>query len=363
MSRSGALTLSLFDSVHALPPRLWDQLATQRPFTSVAWLAFVADIMDDWSPRFLLWQRNGEPMAAAICYRQRRFHLSAHGALRMGQGVLRPLLRLLAPMTCGVPVFGSHSALLLSPQLDAWGFDTVVRDIEGLAWRSGAQWLGFDSLDSAMMAQLAPRYLRYFTHDEATLDLSPYTTYADYEQGLPKKKRSEIRRLRNRARDAGVTVAIGPIDRGLAPTVRRLISETAARHGNEFLYTNDFLTRATTHLPESSQRMLVVSKGGDAIGTVSLFKCGEHGLVKWIGLDYAQTEGSYAYHYLMTETVTAALALGITRLNLGGQAWALKKHMGADAVPRYAALRWRNAPVQRLVASFLIRPKRRGEAT
>ncbi len=330
-------TMEVYTSIRDIEAQTWDTLFHASPFAQHRWCALLEQVTAEFDARYILLSHNGRVVAGVVCHIQRRFHLSVYLKNATLRAIAAKGLSLVPPVTCGVPIFGAVG-WGVSPEVDEGRYSAFcMRAIQKVAGR--ALFTGVDNVPVRHLALAQNGYAFLPLAPEAVLDITT-ATYKAYEQALPKKKREEIRRVRNRSREAGVTITIGPFDSTHSDDIERLIRTTAETHGNPYPYRPNLLGNAMKVLQPDDGRLLLAWQGETLIGTVTLFCNGTTGILKWIGLDYVRTEKTYAYHAMMTETVRAAQELGVTRLILGATVYPLKKQMGAVLEARYVALRF-----------------------
>ncbi len=164
-----------------------------------------------------------------------------------------------------------------------------------------------------------------------------------------------MRRVRNRAVEQGITIDAVPLSPELSPIVAQLTQNVAERHGNTHPYQPDFITKAIPILRPQDYRFLLIRQDGDIIGCAALFHCAGEVVVKWGGFDYPRTEPTFAYHYLLTETVRHAIEMQAKRLTMGMTVYTLKKKLGAVLEDRFLLMHMRIRPLNYLANYFLNR--------
>lgn len=339
------------DQIAAAP---WNELCQVQPFARQRWLRLLEATLAYYEPRYaLVWQ--GERLvAAAICNLQRNFHLSIYLPNPLLRKIAERFLATFPPLTCTVPVY-TCSGLILSPAIDpAQGMGWLLQAIKQVARQERSLLVGWNDLDPPthhLLTQTA-RTAAVVLPPESYLPIL-WDSYEAYQAALPKKQRAEIRRVRNRAQEAGVCLSTSELKPEYESRIEQLIQTVAARHGNHYLYRPNLLQRASAVLCPDDYRLLLAWHEGEIIGCLNLLHSGNDLLVKWVGLDYPRTEPTLAYHYLMTETVAQAIAMGAKRLVLGVTTYTLKKKMGATLEPRAAALQLQNHPLNYLFTRFM----------
>lgn len=316
----------------------WDAFGAHHPFAARRWLAMTEACFRDYEPSYLEVRSRGRLVGAAVVARQQHFNTSAYVADQRFLALSQRALATLPPMSVQVAPYG-FTGLVAPEGAPATATTPLVLDtIHRIARRGRSPFVGFNALEAPDPALAAAGYAEFATAPEAVVDLH-VDSYAQFEQQLAKKHREEVRRVRNRARGSGVTLDVIGIDRAPAADVERLMLGVTAKHHNAFSYHPGLVARAREHLDDDHHRMLVARIDGHAVATVSVFRDGRFGVLKWMGLDYDRAGPAHAYHLVMTEAVAQAIDLGIETLVLGATSYVLKKKLGARLEPRLIAAR------------------------
>ncbi|MFI9593297.1 GNAT family N-acetyltransferase [Nonomuraea sp. NPDC052265] len=344
----------------------WDALADGVPFVRHRWLVLAERVLAAHRPRYLLVRKDGGLVAAAVCALEHRLHNPVLES-RFGRLTRRwPFLQVQAPMTATSGLLGGEG-----PQRRV-----LLRAVRSLVRRER---LLFCVVDHLPYAAGQPGYSRLGWLPETLLDLT-WPSYEAYLDHLPRKRRAEIRRTQRRAAREGIEVrplAAGPGGEpggGLGGELGRLLDRMVAavdlRHGPHVFYRPGLFPEAAGALG-ADLTVLAAHRHGAPAGCVALLRDGDELVARWIGRDYARTEGTAVYHALLAACVRAAVGSGARRLRLGGAAcvraavgsgarrlrlggaaYETKKQFGVRLEPRSRLFAARSATVTRLVGGL-----------
>jgi hypothetical protein len=87
--------------------------------------------------------------------------------------------------------------------------------------------------------------------------------------------------------------------------------------------------------------LLVARQEGEITACLALLRSGDDLILKWPGLNYDRTLGTFTYHLIMTESIPKAIEMGVRRLQPGATTYPVKKLMGAVLEDRFLALAMR----------------------
>ncbi|MFI7696524.1 GNAT family N-acetyltransferase [Nonomuraea sp. NPDC049655] len=320
----------------------WDALADGVPFVRHHWLALAERVLSGHRPRYLLVRKDGGLVAAAVCALEHRLHNPVLES-RFGRLTRRwPFLQVQAPMTATSGLLGGEG-----PQRRV-----LLRAVRSLVRRER---LLFCVVDHLPYAAGQPGYSRLGWLPETLLDLT-WPSYEAYLDHLPRKRRAEIRRTQRRAAREGIEVRPltpgpgGEPDR-LLDRLGPMVAAVDLRHGPHVFYRPRLFTEAAGALG-ADLTVLAARRDGAPVGCVALLRDGDELVARWIGRDYARTEGTAVYHALLTACVRAAVGSGARRLRLGGAAYETKKQFGVRLEPRSRLFAARGAMVTRLVGGL-----------
>ncbi len=349
-----SIAIEIEKTIQNVPTDAWNAMSPGHPFVQSRWLLLLEYILADYEPRYILAWQGDRLIAGAVCHLQRKFHLSIYLKNKILRTPVSWLLRAYPPLTCTIPVFTFPGIIINSDIEQSDGVSILREAVRAVARQERSLFIGYNDLDPGTgdILSMADDMSQVSLPPESLLDIE-WDTYEAYQAALPKKKRAEIRRVRNRAREHGVTVKAGELENCDEKRIERLIRNVAERHGNRYLYKPNLFQNALKVLEPDDYRLLMVCHHDEIIGNVLLLCSQGVMLVKWIGLDYPRTEPTLAYHYLMTETVYHAIEMKVKRLVLGVTTYTLKKKMGAVLEPRFAAIQFRQKPFNALLNHFL----------
>ena len=343
-------------SITEIPKTPWNSLCANHPFAQHRWLRLLEATLAHYEPRYIQIEHHGQLVAGAICNLKRTFRMSAY----MNNPIISQLsgmfFKHMPPMYCGVPIF-SLPGFMIHPDADTKTWQPhLLAAIGQLTKQEGTFMSGFDCLDqngrSDLLAQ--QEFFEVPIIPESYIDIQ-WDSFADYQDALPKKSRSEIRRVRNRAVEQGIAIEAVPLTPELSPIITPLTENVSERHGNTHPYQPDFIRKAIPYLRPEDYRFLLIRQDGDVIGCAALFHCDGEVIVKWGGFDYPRTEPTFAYHYLLTETVRHAIEMKAKRLTMGMTVYTLKKKLGAVLEERFLLMHMRLRPLNHLANYILNR--------
>lgn len=325
----------------------WDAFCAHHPFAGRRWLSITENSFRDYEPRYVVVRSRGRIVAGAVVARQRHFNTSAYVSNDRLLPLARRLLHLAPPISVQVAPYGV-AGVIAAAGASTGATSLVLDTIHQIARRDLAPFVGFNALESHDPVLAAAGYSFWPVGPDAVIDLTA-DSFAEFEQALPKKYREEIRRVRNRARRAGVEIDITDITTAPGRDIERLMLGVTEHHRNRSTYRPGLVERAAAHLDADHHRTIVGRLDGCAVATVSVFKDGPVGVLRWMGLDYPRATPAHAYHLVMTEAVGQAIDLGVRRLVLGATSYVLKKKLGAHLEDRFIGARPTSRTLGRLV--------------
>lgn len=338
-----------------LPESAWNKMCgTRQPFAHKRWLQLLELIAKDYQPYYLQLWSGGDLVAGAVCYAQRHFHLSAHLPSPLLAWGVRQGLRLVGPLSCHLPLFAYPGIILAEAMPADEVMPQLINELNKVQRAEHSQLLSINPLTSTQdnYWQQMPNFRPTHIVADAVLDIA-WDSYDDYQMWLPGKKRAEIRRVRNRAADAGVQVEECVLNETEDAQVEALIREVYEHHGSLYSFKPQMVKNTAVFLPPSDYAHLIARHEGKIVGTLTLFISEGVMLVRWAGLDYDRTRDNFAYHLLMSETVRIAIERGVRQLKLGGTAFTLKKQLGARLEERVALVKLRNPLLNRAMQMAL----------
>lgn len=333
--RSGGQAVELATSIDAVSAQEWDALSSPlsdakggpAPFAQHRWLRLAEAVLADYRPRYLLVRRAGRLTAAAVGALEHRLQNPVLDA-RYGWLVRRsPFLQV------GIPMRGVPGLLVADgPDTDR-ELRELFRTLHAVTRRQRFLFSIVDHLPLGHQAVVGHTgYTELAWLPDTVLELG-FTSFEDYLAAMPRKRRTEISRTRRRAEREGIAVAALTPTPENGPVLDRLVAEVVRRHGGTRQYAPGLFLTAAADLGEDLT-VLGAHRHGELVACVSLLRCGDEFDVRWIGRDYAKTEGTAVYHALLTGCVGAAVAAGARRLHFGAAAYDSKRQFGVTLLPR-----------------------------
>jgi predicted N-acyltransferase len=295
--------------IDAFDPARWDAVAGDDVGLSHRWQRVMEAGRRDYHPLYCLVEDGRGPLAAVVGNRADRF-----GRRGWRESLLRRLTLVLS-----APFSARQGGIALRRGVDlAAALPELERILDAVCRREGRPVVGVGNVAAADVPLWRDRgYRASLQAPDMVLDL-PDDTYAAYLERLSRKDRTELRRVRRRGEDLGVTFALGtPGDR--VEGYHALLAETFARHGatpQTMPFTPAFFTALERELGEQA----VVFQGyvgGELAGFFLCLKQGDTLLWPAAGLHYALAHPACLYFLLIDEAVRWAIAGGF-RLVHGG---------------------------------------------
>lgn len=324
----------------SLPPD-WDEFVAHHPFAQRRWLWLTETCFRDYEPLYAVVRVSGHIVGAAVAARQRHFNTSAYVTVARLLPAAHRAIHRFPPVSVQVSPFGFPGVITpanATAERRSESERLVLRTLEAVARRTHAPFIGVNNLESDGGEYVAAGYTFVPTMPEAVIDLA-HESYAAYEQALPKKYREEVRRVRNRAVRAGVTLEYPRPDELPAADIERLQRAVTAKHHNTFPYRPGYVSAGAPLLPTDGFRMIIARLDGRAVASLGVFRSGTTAVLRWMGLDYERATPAHAYHLVMSESIGQAIELGVNRLVLGATSYVVKKKLGAHLEDRWIAAR------------------------
>lgn len=320
----------------------WDEFVGQHRFAARTWLGFTETVFADYDPIYVTVRRDGRIVGAAVTARQRHLNIPAYLSGERRQRLANRAAFRLPPLSVQVSPFGIPGVIVAPDDPDPdRSTDAVLAALERVERRTRSPFIGVNALPADSEVYRRRGYSFFETAPDAIIDLPAgvYDDYRAYEQGLPKKHREEVRRVRNRAFRAGVKVEHLRAGQLPADELPGLMHAVYARHGSSFPYDPSYVEFGQRFLADDDFAMVTARLDERLIACVAVFRSGTHGAVRWIGLDYELAHEAHAYHLVMSESIGLALDLGVRTLALGTTNYTAKKKLGATLEPRWIAAR------------------------
>lgn len=322
----------VLDTIASVDPDEWDGLCAPGDFTGHRWLRLAERVLAGHRPRYVLLRSRGRLVAAAVCTLRQRLQNprldSWFGRVLRG----RPYLHVGVPMMARSGLLAAHTGELHT-------------ELRALARRERAPFSIVDHLpapypvwDGCHAMPLAP---------ETRLDLA-YGSYGEYLDGLPRKRRQELRRMERRWLGEGIAVRpVTPAGRH-SPHLDRLVGNVLRRHHGVHRFGPDLFPAAAAVLGDDLT-VLAAYRHDVLVGCVALLRDGDDLAAKWIGRDYGLTGGTGVYYAMVAGCVRSAIASGVRRVHFGASAYETKKQFGVCLEPRGRLLAARNPLLNRLL--------------
>jgi predicted N-acyltransferase len=193
-----------------------------------------------------------------------------------------------------------------------------------------------------------------------SVEFNGETSFEGYLARLSKKTRSEYRGYSRDFAAAGGTITIvETADEPLLRTINRLYADTLEyhkKHSNLQLpipVTSEFFPSLLNALPGAS-RLFLAQLRGETIGFGLVLDSGAASYFTHAGLDYARTVPTRAYFNLYYAMLADAIRRRRRSLEMGAEAYAIKRRMGAIACPTVYHFEVTN-PVLRRIATLVTR--------
>ncbi|MGH2352620.1 MAG: GNAT family N-acetyltransferase, partial [Chloroflexota bacterium] len=287
----------------------WDAIAGTDIGLSHRWQRVMEAGRRDYRPLYVLVEDDRGPLAAIVANRADRF-----GRRGWRETLLRRLtLVVSAPFSARQGGVALRRGVVLENALPE-----LERIFDAICLREGRLVVGVGNIsDADLPAWHGQGYAASAQAPDMVLDL-PVDTYDAYVAGLPKKDRSELRRVRRRGEEMGVTFALGsPGDQ--PEQLHALLGEVFTRHGAT-ADTMPFTAELFPALEREMGAQAIVFLGyvnGRLAGFFLCLKQGETLLWPAAGLRYELAHPSGLYFLLIDEAVRWAIANGY-RLIHGG---------------------------------------------
>ena len=371
--RPTGFEFALADSIHFLNAQHWDATTGAAGFfLRRAYLSVLERCCPDGlRMRYGLIYEQGEPKAAVIA---QILKVSADKVVGQGKARKPNLLRsALSPATRKLTA-AVQEQVLVCGNLFSWGCHGVafapdvspeelwpgvlealyrIRRAERLSGETNLVFI--KELSSAQ--QETAQALRRFsfrpleTEPDMVLHLRPeWRTYADYVGSLDRKYRKSAQQIATEIDAAGCVVAKV---NGLEPFAPRLYELYLAVHENASMRP---ATLSPEYLPALARAAgedfacIVIRKGEEILGFVSLVRSAELAIGYYIGYDRAAVASLPLYLRLLHSVVEQSIAWNCKRLSLGRTALEPKARLGATPEPLFIWARHRLP-----MANFLVR--------
>lgn len=345
-----ALEIAVRTRVADVDAAAWDACAAGRRFASHRWMLLTEEVATTFVPRYVVATRGTTLAGVAVCALDRLGNPAGYRRSALALAVARVLRRVLPTVACELPI-PFLPGLVVAGGGASDDAERVVaallRRTETLAAAAHAPsvrmahlgadepWLARALATAGFRAEAGLPNMR--------LDVA-WPTVAAWEAWLPHKKRSELRRVRRRATEAGLAIDLGGPRDDADPALRRMIRAVILRYAALDPWVEDLLPRVRRRLGDDLV-LLVARAGRRPVGCLALLRSQDEMLLKWPGLDHAPARATFAYRSLLAAAVEQAIAHGARRLWLGPTAYELKRDLGAVPVARQVLVRERGRVV------------------
>jgi predicted N-acyltransferase len=339
MTVSDEVSVQIAERIEQIDEEEWDEICGDRPFVRHRWMRLAETVFAGYEPYYVQIRRHGRLEAGAACEIQHHFHLSAYLPIHVLQDISGYFLERFPPLNCMLPIV-FEPGLLVRPGSDPNTLAPhLLEAMNELATRKRASFVGIAGLDPNHIAWPALRAARYHSikMPADTYMGIAWSNFEDYQAALPQRKRTEFRRVRRRAGEAGVTVETFCPTPEIQPQLWALTCNVYRRHNQRNPYVPDLFCRARDVLGDDLT-MLVARQRGDIIACMAMLRSGDTLALKWLGLDYERTLNTFTYHLIMTESIPRAIEMGVRWIKFGSMSYVIKKLVGAVLEDRFLAL-------------------------
>ncbi len=337
----GGYELQFLPSTMAMEPEEWDSLCGSRPFCRHRWLRLLEQVQRDSTPRYALLRRGGRLLGGVACGIRRTFNLEAHLGRATARLVVGALLSRFPILCCGLSLV-EQSGLFVCRGQDADAVtNRLMAGLRKMASGDALLFLACCNLDAEEISSGGIRGNTAFQVPALPLTRLAirWRSMQEYELWLPRKKRSTVRRIRNRALEAGISAMIRDPDSSTLPRLRHLRRQLLRRHGlSEPPWADPY--RVAREILGTDFKVLLVSHQGRIVACAGVLSSRGHIMLKWAGME--DSRNPHVYPFLVSESVRYAIDSGSHTLHLGASAYGVKKGVGAVLVPSWLALgsRW-----------------------
>lgn len=332
-----AWSTQILGSITQVDPQEWECLAQGQPFAERRWLEMTEAVLVNHQPRYLLLRQDGKLQAGMACA------LQSHFQSPMLQSLLGAYICRFPGLRCGVPISYDPSLFFCDSTQSAALLPELIKGLQALLRQERVSFYTIDHLaeEGADWAFLRSRGYHRIDHlAEVYLDIQ-WASFEEYRASLPKKKRAEYMRIKNRLEREGITLEVADLEQEDKGLLERLVNNVFQRHKEPSMYHGDLFARARNLLGEDFT-LIVARQGGQMIGCIALMRSGSDWVVKWPGLDYERVLNTGTYYGLLAACVRQVIEAGGRRLRMGATAYQTKQHFGVTVEERIGALAFCN---------------------
>jgi predicted N-acyltransferase len=189
-----------------------------------------------------------------------------------------------------------------------------------------------------------------------SLNLSAVKSYEQYLMSLNQRDRRECRHYARIFREAGGTIAImESADDRLLETMSRLSATTLDHHARNSdlqvpIPLGPGFFRALIESLPGRARVILASIHGEPVAFMMVLSGSQYSYATHCGLNYEKTKPSRAYFNLFYAAIEAAIQRGDRSLELGTEAYMVKKKLGAEPQPTRYYFEVRNRLVRGIMS-------------
>ena len=320
------LAVQYADSIRDVDETGWDALTENQLVMSHRWQRVMEASRATYRPRYVLVSDSRGPLLGLV----------ANTAESFGREGWREATLKRLSIVVSAPYSSRHCGVIVRPGTDLTEvLPTVERALARLCWREQRLVLGVANVaDDDVHHWRARGFATRAQPVTMTLDLPG--SYSDYLARLSADDRHELRRVRRRAAEHGVSVTHGPL-RGTEPGLYDMFGEVCARHANG-VPTLPFTAALFPSLAREMANEALLFAGsvnGQPAGYFTCFKNGRTLLATVAGLRYDLARPSSLYFLLLDEMVQWSLRHGIARIHAGLSNEVQKRRHGFVAQRRW----------------------------
>jgi predicted N-acyltransferase len=312
-------------SINQIDQTVWDTLVAGRPFASHRWCKFGETVLDDGRPVYIVLSQHGEPVAGAMFWLEFHDYLPVRGLMRwvLEATICRSLMTGCAPMAAASGLFLPED----SRRSSALG--ALLEVIEKEAQSHRASFVIFNYLPPSIAATpiWPAEYAELSFLDPGTVLEIEWPDFDSYIGQLRKSMRKDVRRHRNRAKDAGIVVHIHDDIVGNLDQAQQLFHNVEAHHNTT---SRSWKRRILEHVDMVDFIWLTAEIENELVGCGLLLGDNNTYSLALLGLNY---DIQYTYFQLVYAAIRAAIERGAKALRGGTDAYELKERLGFTKEP------------------------------
>ncbi len=343
------LSVTVFDALSDVPGSIWDGLVGQRSITltTAFWRVVEAAKLNDFSYRYLVVSdAQGKPVAVAVAY------VITTDIAIFASPTLNRLLRLVRRawprflkwrmLECGTPItINTPPYALVAGADEAAVVDALARAMRKLARAVRASILVVRDFEPEGF-NLEPLFRNAGYHwvdslPNTYMDIR-WASTAQYHAAMRSYFRSKLRKHLQRNEQAGVRYERVADFAHLAETLHAqwlVVHDNASEYQREIL-TPEFYRQMATQLHGQAEVLLFYRQDNLEAHALLLR---DRDLLRWLYVGRNVAVNDSLYIYIAHAVVETAIAMGVTRLEMGLTTYPIKQDLGADVVPIKIAVR------------------------